>query len=46
MRSIVAKWYEDKKNVDEMKHWNPALKAWEQSVTRFFPSGAKILAAV
>ena len=43
MNNIVAQWYEDKKNVDEMRTWNPALKAWERSVIRGFPSGAKIL---
>ncbi len=43
MGNLVLQWYEDKKNVDEMQNWNPALKAWEQSVIRFFPSGAKIL---
>ena len=43
MNDLVAKWYEDKRNVDEMLAWNPALKEWEQSVTAFFPSGARIL---
>ena len=43
MNSIAAKWYADKKNVDEMQSWNPALKQWERSVIQFFPSGAKIL---
>ena len=32
MNNIVAEWYEDKKNVDEMQNWNFALKEWEQSV--------------
>ena len=26
MNNIVAEWYEDKKNVDEMQYWNLALK--------------------
>ena len=43
MNNIVAEWYEDKKNVDEMQNWNLALKEWEQSVIKFFPSGARIL---
>ena len=43
MSSLVSRWYEDKKNVEEMQNWNPALKQWEQSVAAFFPSGAKIL---
>ena len=43
MSNLVLQWYEDKKNVDEMQHWNSALKEWEQSVIKFFPSGAKIL---
>ena len=43
MSNIVVEWYEDKKNVDEMQNWNPALKEWEQSVISFFSSGAKIL---
>ena len=36
MSIIVAEWYEDKKNVDEMQNWDSALKEWEQSVIRFF----------
>ena len=36
MSNIVVEWYEDKKNVDEMQNWNPALKEWEQSVISFF----------
>ena len=43
MSNLVLQWYEDKKNVDEMQNWNSALKEWEQSVSKFFPSGAKIL---
>ena len=43
MSNIVAEWYEEKKNVDEMQNWNSALKEWEQSVIKFFPSGARIL---
>ena len=43
MNNIVVEWYEDKKNVDEMQNWNLALKEWEQSVIKFFPSGARIL---
>ena len=43
MVSLVSRWYEDKKNVDEMQNWNPALKQWERSVAEFFPFGAKIL---
>ena len=46
MNSIVSEWYEEKKNVDEMRNWNPALKEWERSVISFFPPGARILAAV
>ena len=41
MKNPVTQWYEDKKNVDEMRHWNPALKEWERSVIGFFPAGAK-----
>ena len=36
MNNIVAEWYEDKKNVDEMHNWNLALKEWEQYVIKFF----------
>ena len=43
MDDIVSQWYEDTKNVDEMQDWNPALKAWEISVARHFPPGARIL---
>lgn len=44
MKDIVRQWYTDKKNVDEMVHWNKGkLKKWEQAVTEFFPKEAKIL---
>ena len=43
MSNLVTQWYEDKKNVDEMQQWNPALKEWERSVISRFPAGAKIL---
>ena len=43
MNNTVAEWYEEKKNVDEMRNWNSALKEWERSVIRFFPPGAGIL---
>ncbi len=44
MRDIVRQWYEDKKNVDEMVHWDKgSLKKWEQAVVGFFPKEAKIL---
>lgn len=44
MGNIVNEWYETKKNVDEMVHWeNPKLKKWELAVTEFFPAEAKIL---
>ena len=43
MNNIVAEWYEEKKNVDEMRNWNSALKEWERSVIGYFPAGAKIL---
>lgn len=44
MSDIVHKWYEDKKNVDEMVCWNRGeLKKWERAVTNFFPKGAQIL---
>ncbi len=44
MKDIVNKWYEDKKNVDEMVHWNKGkLKIWEQSVVEIFLPRAKIL---
>lgn len=43
MKNIVAEWYEEKKNVDEMRNWNSALKEWERSVISFFPPDARIL---
>lgn len=43
MNSLVSQWYEEKKNVEEMRAWNPALKAWEQEVITHFPSGARLL---
>ena len=43
MDSLVSQWYEEKKNVQEMRQWNPALKAWERTVIGHFPSGARIL---
>ena len=43
MNDIVSKWYESTKNVDEMLDWSPALKEWEKSVSKLFPSGARIL---
>ena len=43
MKDPVTRWYEDKKNVDEMLEWNPNLKIWENKVTGYFPAGAKIL---
>ncbi|WP_349673530.1 class I SAM-dependent methyltransferase [Lacrimispora sp.] len=44
MSDIVHKWYEDKKNVDEMVYWNKGeLKKWERAVADFFPREAKIL---
>ena len=44
MKDIVHKWYEDKKNVDEMVHWDKGrLKIWEQAAAGFFPKEAKIL---
>ena len=43
MNSLVSQWYEEKKNVEEMRGWNPALKAWEQEVIAHFPSGARLL---
>lgn len=44
MGNIVNEWYETKKNVDEMVHWEkPKLKKWELAVTKFFPAEAKIL---
>ena len=43
MKNPVTQWYEDRKNVDEMLGWNPALKIWEKNTTAYFPAGAKIL---
>ncbi|MBE5782850.1 MAG: class I SAM-dependent methyltransferase [Clostridiales bacterium] len=43
MNHLVAQWYEEKENVDEMHNWNPGLKEWEQSVAGFFPSHASVL---
>ncbi|MBP0969522.1 MAG: class I SAM-dependent methyltransferase [Oscillospiraceae bacterium] len=39
----VSQWYEDKKNVQEMREWNPALKTWEREVIAHFPSSARLL---
>jgi ubiquinone/menaquinone biosynthesis C-methylase UbiE len=44
MSDAVHEWYENKKNVNEMIHWNKGnLKKWEQSVVDYFPKEAKIL---
>lgn len=44
MITIVNEWYETKKNVDEMVHWEkPTLKKWESTVSKLFPQKAKIL---
>ena len=43
MHGLVSQWYEAKKNVEEMRRWNPALKAWEREVIGHFPSGARLL---
>ena len=43
MNSVVSQWYEEKKNVEEMRRWNPALKEWEREVIGYFPSGARLL---
>jgi ubiquinone/menaquinone biosynthesis C-methylase UbiE len=44
MSGVVNQWYENKKNVDEMIHWNKGnLKKWERSVVGYIPKGAKIL---
>ena len=44
MSGVVHQWYENKKNVDEMIHWNKGnLKKWEQLVVDYFPKEAKIL---
>ena len=37
---LVAQWYEDKNNVDKMRHRNSALKEWEHSVAGLFPFAA------
>ena len=43
MNGLVSQWYEKKNNVDEMRGWNPALKAWEREVIGHFPCGARLL---
>lgn len=44
MIDVVRQWYENKKNVNEMIHWNKGnLKKWEQSVVGFFQKEAKVL---
>lgn len=44
MDNIIREWYETKKNVDEMIHWeNPQLKKWELKVSGMFPEKAEIL---
>ena len=43
MNSLVSQWYEEKKNVEEMRGWNPALKEWERDVICHFPSGVRLL---
>ena len=43
MQSPVSQWYEEKNNVEEMRGWNPALKAWEREVIGHFPAGARTL---
>lgn len=44
MSNIVNEWYEAKKNVNEMAHWeNPSLKKWELKVVKLFPEKSKIL---
>ena len=43
MNSLVSQWYEEKRNVEEMRGWNPALKIWEREVITHFPSGARLL---
>lgn len=43
-QNIVREWYEDKKNVDEMIHWNKGkLKIWEEKVLSYFPAGGAVL---
>jgi len=40
----IRRWYENKKNVEEMLTWNKnRLKKWELSVVSYMPTGAKIL---
>lgn len=44
MSNTVTEWYENKKNVDEMMHWEkPNLKKWEMTVANLFPPKSKIL---
>lgn len=44
MGDIVQKWYEDRKNVDEMRQWNDLrLKKWERSVAAMLPEKAAVL---
>lgn len=44
MQDIVQQWYEQKKNVDEMVHWEQGkLKKWEADVVRTLPRGARVL---
>lgn len=43
LHGLVSQWYEAKKNVEEMRRWNPALKAWEREVIGHFPAGARLL---
>ena len=44
MSDVVHKWYEDKKNVDEMVYWNKGeLKKWERAVADFFRKKQKFL---
>ncbi len=43
MNSLVSQWYKEKRNVEEMRGWNPALKIWEREVIARFPSGARVL---
>ncbi len=43
MPGPVSQWYEEKKNVEEMRGWNPALKAWEREAIGYFLSGARVL---
>ena len=43
MDSLVSRWYEEKKNVEDMRQWNPALKAWEKAAIGRFPPGARLM---